>query len=288
VEDARELRARLGQLRFAAARRKQQRREAGKPLRPSVAIVGGGYSGVELACSLAESIGEWADVKLFHRGAQIMPGAARFNRITSYQELQRRGVAISTSTSVVKIDEGSLTVAAAEGGAPEKQEPFDILIWTAGTSSNPLIRDSALPATEQGKLAVDAYLRVRGADGLYSLGDVADCVDSLGDRMAANAQVAVQQSQTLAWNLHADITGGIPVKFRYQNLGEMQTMGRYAASVSSDVFGLGASGPVGAAMRRATYLLRMPNNRHRAQVAASWLARLPDDIAQVLAASSGK
>ena len=39
---------------------------------------------------------------------------------------------------------------------------------------------------------------------------------------------------------------------------------------------------------RATYLLRMPDNRHRAQVAASWLARLPDDIAKVLAASSGK
>ena len=36
-----------------------------------MAIVGGGYSGVELACSLAESIGEWADVKLFHRGAQV-------------------------------------------------------------------------------------------------------------------------------------------------------------------------------------------------------------------------
>lgn len=115
VEDAQELRARLGQLRFAAARRKQQRREAGKPARPAVAIVGAGYSGVELACSLAESIGDWADVKLFHRGAQIMPGAARFNRITSYQELQRRGVAISTSVSVVKIDEGSLTLASAGG-----------------------------------------------------------------------------------------------------------------------------------------------------------------------------
>lgn len=162
------------------------------------------------------------------------------------------------------------------------------MIWTAGTSSNPLIRNSALPATEQGKLPVDAFLRVRGVEDVYSLGDVADCVDALGDRMAGNAQVAVQQSQALAWNIHAAITGGIPVKFRYQNLGEMQTMGRYAASVSSDVFGLGASGPVGAAMRRATYLLRMPNGRHRAQVAASWLTRLPDDIAQVLAASRSK
>jgi len=32
----------------------------------------------------------------------------------------------------------------------------------------------------------------------------------------------------------------------------------------------------------------MPNGRHRAQVAASWLTRLPDDIAQVLAASRSK
>ena len=96
----------------------------------------------------------------------------------------------------------------------------------------------------------------------------------------------MQQSQTLAWNIHADITGGVPVKFRYQNLGEMVTTGRFAASVSSQVFGLGASGPIGAAMRRATYLLRMPNARHRSQVAASWISRLPDEIATLLSASS--
>ena len=36
----------------------------------------------------------------------------------------------------------------------------------------------------------------------------------------------MQQAQALAWNVHADITGGIAVKFRYQNLGEMLTMGR--------------------------------------------------------------
>lgn len=50
-------------------------------------------------------------------------------------------------------------------------------------------------ATDDGRLPVDSCLRVRGAEDLYSLGDVAEGVDALGDRMAANAQVAVQQSQ---------------------------------------------------------------------------------------------
>jgi len=231
-------------------------------------------------------VGKWADVKLFHRGENIMPGAARFNRITSYQELQRRGVMLSTSTSVSEIKEDSMRVTA-KGTNSSTVEPFDILVWTAGTGSNDLIKNAGFATNSAGKLPVDAYLRVRDQEGVYSLGDVAECFDALGDPMAPNAQVAVQQSQTLAWNIHSDITSGVPVKFRYQNLGEMVTMGRYAASVSSDVFGLGASGPLGSALRRATYLLRMPNARHRAKVAASWISRLPSELADLVSAPTG-
>ena len=285
VEDAKSLRARLGQLRFDAARRRDQRRKVGKPERPAVAIVGGGYSGVELACSLAQSVGQWADVKLVHRGDQLMPAAARFNRITSYQELRRRGVSVSTRTSVSDVGPSSLTLKSGDEGE-ERVEPYDILVWTAGTAINALADLAQLPTTPEGRLPVDTYLRVRGGVDMYSLGDGAECYDAMGDKMAPNAQVAVQQAQALAWNLHADITGGVPVKFRYQNLGEMVTMGRYAAGVSSEVFGLGASGAAGAAMRRVTYWLRMPNNSHRAKLAASWLSRLPSEVADYLSSDS--
>jgi NADH dehydrogenase FAD-containing subunit len=144
VEDAKELRARLGQLRFTAARRSDERRRAGKPERPAIAIVGGGYSGVELACSLAETVGKWADVKLLHRGDTVMAGSTRFNRITSYQELRRRGVALSTSADVSEITKDSMTVrtVAAKGATEpprERREAFDILVWTAGTASNALV-----------------------------------------------------------------------------------------------------------------------------------------------------
>jgi len=186
VEDAKALRARLGELRFSAARRRKERLRAGKPERPAIAIVGGGYSGVELACSLAESVGKWADIKLIHRGEQIMASADRFTRITSYQELQRRGVAMSTSTSVLKVEPGALTLSS--DGA-ERVEDFDILVWTAGTAGNPLIQEAQLPVTAEGRLPVDSYLRVRGKSDLYSLGDVAECFDALNDKMAPNAQV---------------------------------------------------------------------------------------------------
>ena len=188
VEDAKALRARLGELRFSAARRRKERLRAGKAERPAIAIVGGGYSGVELACSLAESVGKWADIKLIHRGEQILASADRFTRITSYQELQRRGVAMSTSTSVSKVEPGTLTLSS-DGAASERVEDFDILVWTAGTAGNPLIQEAQLPVTAEGRLPVDSYLRVRGKSDLYSLGDVAECFDALNDKMAPNAQV---------------------------------------------------------------------------------------------------
>ena len=97
VEDAKALRARLGQLRFETARRADLRRRAGKGARATIAIVGGGFAGVEIACSVAAAAGEWADVLLLHRGKALLQNATRFTRVSALQELQRAGVQVVTS-----------------------------------------------------------------------------------------------------------------------------------------------------------------------------------------------
>ena len=68
-------------------------------------------------------------------------------------------------------------------------EPFDILVWTAGSGGNELAKMAGIATNSAGKIPVDAFLRVRDHDGVYSLGDTAECFDALGDKMAPNAQV---------------------------------------------------------------------------------------------------
>jgi len=269
VEHAKQLRARL-----------QRLREGSTSGRTRVAVVGGGYSGVELSCSLAELCAGWGDVTLFQRSDNVLRGGSRYGRTTSRQEMQRRGVRLEADAEIRQVGADSISFSCA--GGEERTECADVVVWTGGSTGNSAVQGMGFVTNEYGQLDVDLNLRVRGEEGVFALGDAAASFDVLGEAAPRSASAAVQQSETLAWNLHASLTGGLPVKFRYQNLGEMMAFGPGAASVNSDVFGLKASGPLAAAIRRATYLIRMPGAQHRQKVAASWAARLPGDIGRVL------
>ena len=69
-------------------------------------VVGGGYSGVELALNLMERLGgkRKAKVILVHRGNTILEGASEFNRETSLSRLKKAGVKMVTDMSVDKIE----------------------------------------------------------------------------------------------------------------------------------------------------------------------------------------
>ncbi|RWV84908.1 hypothetical protein GW17_00053345 [Ensete ventricosum] len=67
---------------------------------------------------------------------------------------------------------------------------------------------------------------------------------------------------------------------RFQNLGEMMTLGRSDAAITpSFIEGLTLEGPVGHAgmssslTRKIAYLFRLPTDEHRLKVGMSWLAK---------------
>lgn len=66
----------------------------------------------------------------------------------------------------------------------------------------------------------------------------------------------------------------VNIIFRFQNLGEMMTLGRNDAAISpSFIDGLTLEGPVGHAARKFAYLIRLPTDEHRIKVGMSWLAK---------------
>lgn len=48
-----------------------------------------------------------------------------------------------------------------------------LCVWTFGLLPNPTLRSFGLPLTPDGRIIVDASYRVKGAAGVYSIGDCA-------------------------------------------------------------------------------------------------------------------
>jgi len=239
----------------------------------AVVVVGGGYSGVEMATTVASRYGTDVTVSLVTAGDGIMPAAAAASQAAGVAALTAQGVSLVPRTRVAAITAESVTLVNDAGGGAGGGSggnviaPADVVVWTAGavpaTAGVPGVSGGA-PLVD-GKVAVDECLRVPAAPGVYALGDAA--AGTGGD--APTAAAAVQQAEVAGWNVWAGLTGRPPLAYAQVYLGEMLTLGAGAASVATP-FGVSLDGPSAAAVRRAAYLARMPTAGHRGRVAVSW------------------
>jgi len=144
-----------------------------------VVVVGGGYSGVELAMNVKERLRllkKGVKVTLVHRGKHVLDYATEYNKKTGSDRLQQSGVEIITETSVVQVLKGDEddndhevqndAFADLNGRARvlvEKESiqqtlNADILLWTAGAMSTNVqkgILNSKLPRDKTGRLVCD-------------------------------------------------------------------------------------------------------------------------------------
>jgi NADH:ubiquinone reductase (non-electrogenic) len=143
--------------------------------------------------------------------------------------------------------------------------PADLVIVTAGTEQTPFIRSLDLQKDAHGKIRTKKTLQSVDYDHIYALGD---CAVVEGASYPATAQVAMQQSLTVAFNVVESIhherrrnATSAPLRlheFTFINLGEMLSLGTTAATMSSLGGYLNISGPLAALARRVVYALRMP------------------------------
>ena len=233
-----------------------------------VAVVGGGYSGVELACKLADRLGEKGRIRIIERGEQILKDSSDFNRETAIKALEKNKIWQDLETEVAEV--GSDTISLTYKGQTDTI-PVDLVLWTVGSQVAGLVSDLPLAKNDKGLLKIEPTLLVEGRDDIYALGDVADCYDQHGKPLPATAQVAFQQSDYCAWNLWASITNRPLLTFRYQPLGEMMTLGMDNATING--LGLKLDGPMAYIARRLIYLYRLPTLKHQLTVGFNWITQ---------------
>ncbi len=238
------------------------------PEKIRVVIVGGGYSGVELACKLSDRLGAKGRIRIVDRGDKILKDSPEFNREAAIKALEQRQVWLDLETEVSKVELD--TISLTYKGQTDTI-PADIVMWTVGDCVVELIQNLPLEKTQRGLLKIEPTLKVVGRDDIFALGDIAECYDADGKLLPATAQVAFQQSDYCAWNLWASTTNRPLLDFQYQNLGEMMTLGMDNATLSG--LGLNLDGSVAYIARRLVYLSRLPTLKHQLTVGLSWITQ---------------
>lgn len=142
----------------------------------SVAVVGAGAAGVEVAMAAAHRAG--ARVTLYSDRPMFRPALAR--RIA--RQLGRN--AVELRAGIAFTDSASA--------------PYDLVIWTAGASALPWLRASGLATDERGFVLVDDKLRSVSHPEVFAAGDCATLRDSPHPKSGV---YAVRHAKVLAHNL---------------------------------------------------------------------------------------
>ncbi len=233
-----------------------------------VVIVGGGYSGVELACKLADRLGERGRVRLVEASDSILRSASEFNRTAATRSLKERGIWIDLETTVDRVEADSISLIYRE---QIDNLPVDIVLWTVGTEVSPVVRSLPLKQNQRGQLTTTATLQAIEHPDIFVLGDLADCQDASEQRVPSTAQAAIQQADYAAWNIWASLTERPLLPFRYQSLGEMMTLGLDNATLTG--LGVKLDGPAAHILRRLIYLYRLPTLDHQLKVGFNWIVQ---------------
>ncbi|PIG91970.1 NAD(P)/FAD-dependent oxidoreductase [Gloeocapsopsis sp. IPPAS B-1203] len=239
-----------------------------------VAIVGGGYCGVELACKLADRLQNRARIRLIEMTDQVLRTSPEYNRIAASNALDARGIWIDLETKVQEIEPQAIAL---EYKNQVDTIPVDIVIWTVGTRVSPVVRSLALKQ-QHGKLTTTSTLQVVDHPEIFALGDLADCRDAEGQQVPSTAQAAFQQADYVGWNVWASLTERPLLPFRYQHLGEMMTLGTDNATFTG--LGIKLDGPLAYVARRLAYLYRMPTLGHKLKVGINWITSPFTELAE--------
>ena len=210
----------------------------------TVVIGGGGATGVELAGELAEVLPELLKrhdlegaptrIALIEAGPTIMLGSTDGLIKKAMDTLTQLGVEIYLNTPVVGADERGfdLKESRIEGG---------VLVWAGGVKAPEMIANCGLPTGRNGRLVVDANLRVAGHPEIYVAGDIAYLVDEKSGRpLPPTAQVALEEGETVAHNLLAEWEGKELEEFKFLNKGYVISVG--GRNGVADVAGLTLAG----------------------------------------------
>ncbi|MEU3610248.1 FAD-dependent oxidoreductase, partial [Streptomyces sp. NPDC035033] len=178
----------------------------------TVAVVGGGLTGLEAATEIAESrpdlrvslvarggLGDWLSAK----------GRAHLRKVVA-----GLGITVHEHGSVAAVAADRLTTA--DGTVV----PADVTVWTTGFAVHPIAAGSGLELAADGRIVVDATMRSVSHPDVYAVGDAALALGP-GDKplrmsCASGVPMAWQAADALAARLAGVKVPRVPIRYAQQ------------------------------------------------------------------------
>ena len=241
----------------------------------TVLIAGGGATGVEMAGQLAELKTEalpktYPELNPAHVHVVLVEMApfllAPFDdslRQYALREIIKRGVDVRLNTAISEVHADKVDFK--DGSSM----PVDLVIWAAGVSGSPLLREWGIPIGRGGRIETNADCRVVGEERIFAVGDASVIVDNPLPQLA---QPAIQMGKFVAKQIARLHRGVETEKFEYFNKGTMATIGRGDAVLQTPV-GIKLKGVVAWLGWIGLHIVYILGGRNRTQTLLSLASR---------------
>jgi NADH dehydrogenase len=240
-------------------------------------VIGGGFSGVEVAGELVDYIHSarryYQRVREDELSVTILQDVDRLLLELPEQlgqaatrSLRERHVNVRVGARAARVDANGVTLESGEtiNGAT--------VICTIGTKPNSLVeklkQQVALP-TQRGRIETAPDMSVAGFPGLWAIGDCARVNNAQDGKLSPpTAQFAVAQAEQLAANIMRAVSRQPTQPFSYKTKGMMATTGHMKGV--AEVYGMKLSGLPAWMLWRASYLMMMPTFGRKLRIFVEW------------------
>jgi NADH dehydrogenase len=175
------------------------------PGRKTAVVIGGGLTGIEVACELpgkftAAGIDD-ARIILVDRNPHIGSDMGLNARVPIMGALSELEIETRTNVSVTALGYDAIELAGKE------RISTATVIWTAGMRASPLTELLPVPRDVMGRVAVDPFMRIDGLQDVFAAGDVASAMMDDTHRSVMSCQHGRPMGRFAGHNAVADLLG---------------------------------------------------------------------------------
>ena len=242
----------------------------------SIAIVGGGATGVEMAGALSdlkkhilpndypELDFRKMEIHIIEAGPRVLAGMSPEASAKTKKFLDRMGIHVWLNTRVLDYDGSILKTS---NGKPIAAKT---LFWAAGVAGNTVEGLDSAVITRSDRYEVNEFNQVKDYVNVFAIGDVAAMISEKSPKgHPMMAPVAVQQAHNVGENI-LRILEKKPMKlFKYKDKGSMATIGRNKAV--ADIGSFKTQGFLAWLIWMFVHLLLLIGFRNKLVVMINWL-----------------
>lgn len=239
----------------------------------SFVIVGGGFSGVEVAGEINDLVHdtrkffrnipkEEIKVTLVHSRDQLLPEVSSKLRDFTKVKMEQAGIGVVLNRRVSYVTH--------EGVGFDDGVAIDgaTIVCTVGNATSPVIQKLDAPK-ERGRLVTEPDMRVSGHQNVWAIGDCAFINNSYDNTPSPpTGQFAERQGRQAAQNIVRVLKGKETKPFRFRPLGQLCAIGGHNAV--AEFLGFHISGFFAWFLWRSVYLFKLPSFSHQLKVGFDW------------------